>query len=327
MNSTTKKTYLHDRPDETASGLERNYDPAFVVTPAYRESLPDMQNADISTVRGSHVGVQQVGISNFRLPLKFSVPSGEPITLETSVTGTVSLEANKKGINMSRIMRTFYEYKDEEFSLSLLADILKFYKKALDSFEARIRLRFSYPMLQKSLRSGLEGYQYYDCSYEARIDRENRLRTFIHFDFVYSSACLCSAELAEHARDVRNVFAISHSQRSKARVVAEIEPEADLSIEDLHEHCLRALHTETQVMVKREDEQAFAEMNGASMKFVEDAARMVFEQLDSDPRIRDFEVACSPLESIHSHAATSVVAKRVPGGFQANFDDFGSLVC
>jgi GTP cyclohydrolase FolE2 len=34
------------------------------------------------------------------------------LTLETSVTGTVSLEAEKKGINMSRIMRTFYKHAD-----------------------------------------------------------------------------------------------------------------------------------------------------------------------------------------------------------------------
>ena len=45
-------------------------------------------------------------------------------------------------------------------------------------------------------------------------------------------------------------------------------------IEDVHAHCLRALQTETQVMVKREDEQAFAELNGAYLKFVEDAARL-----------------------------------------------------
>ena len=36
-------------------------------------------------------------------------------------------------------------------------------------------------------------------------------------------------------------------------------------------------------MVRREDEQAFAEMNGAKVKFVEDAARLVYEQLEEDP--------------------------------------------
>jgi GTP cyclohydrolase I len=88
-----------------------------------------------------------------------------------------------------------------------------------------------------------------------------------------------------------------------------------------------ALMTETQVMVKREDEQAFAELNGAYVKFVDDAARLVYAQLEVDPRIRDFLVACSHLESLHSHDAVSVIAKGVRGGFQADFTDFGQLVC
>ena len=51
---------------------------------------------------------------------------------------------------------------------------------------------------------------------------------------------------------------------------------------------------ETQVMVRREDEQAFAEMNGAKVKFVEDAARLVYERLEEESRIIDFRVICSP---------------------------------
>ena len=34
-------------------------------------------------------------------------------------------------------------------------------------------------------------------------------------------------------------------------------------MEDLQELCLKALNTETQVVVKREDEMAFAELNGS----------------------------------------------------------------
>jgi GTP cyclohydrolase IB len=327
MNSTQKKLYLHQTDDQPTPELKRDYEHDFVATPEYHESMPDMQNASDTSIKGARVGIQQVGISNFRLPLRYAVPDGGPMVLETSVTGTVSLEANVKGINMSRIMRSFYEHKDDIFDLRLLEEILRYYKKSLGSFEARIKLRFSYPMLQKSLRSGLQGFQYYNCAYEGTIDRQNRLRRLIFFDFVYSSACPCSAELSEHARDLRNVYAIPHSQRSKARLVAELAPGTTLTIEDLHQHCLRALQTETQVMVKREDEQAFAELNGASMKFVEDAARLLYRELDSDKRISDFEVACSHLESLHSHDAISVVAKGVPGGFTANFDDFESLIC
>jgi len=90
---------------------------------------------------------------------------------------------------------------------------------------------------------------------------------------------------------------------------------------------VRALQTETQVMVKREDEQAFAELNGAYLKFVEDAARLLYKEFDGEKRIVDFRIACSHLESLHSHDAVSVICKGVKDGFKADFMDFGSLLC
>ena len=80
-------------------------------------------------------------------------------------------------------------------------------------------------------------------------------------------------------------------------------------------------------MVKREDEQAFAELNGAYIKFVEDAARLLYRELNRDPRIHDFQAACAHLESLHSHDAVSVICKGIKGGFAADFLDFGQLVC
>ena len=51
------------------------------------------------------------------------------LNLETSVTGSVSLEAHKKGINMSRIMRSFYDHKDDLFSIDNIKDVLESYKE------------------------------------------------------------------------------------------------------------------------------------------------------------------------------------------------------
>jgi GTP cyclohydrolase I len=79
-------------------------------------------------------------------------------------------------------------------------------------------------------------------------------------------------------------------------------------------------------MVKREDEQAFAELNGAYPKFVEDAARLLFAQLNADSRIQDFQVTCAHLESLHSHDAIAVIHKGVPGGFNGHVDDFSALI-
>ncbi len=320
------KLYLHRAARGVEPVIQRGYDAKFRVSTAYRESLPDMMDA-AEAIQGADVPIQQVGVSNFKLPLRFAVKRGEPVRLETSVTGTVSLQANLKGINMSRIVRSFYEHQEDVFTPDTLKRILTAYRRKVGAHDARLKLSFSYPLLQPSLRSGLAGWQFYQVAYEGSMDRAGRFRKFIHFEFVYSSACPCSAELAEHARDTRGVFSIPHSQRSKARVSVEIAPGSRLAIEDLHRHCLAALKTETQVIVKREDEQAFAEMNGAYIKFVEDAARLVYEQLAGDARLVDFQVVCSHLEALHSHDAVSVICKGVPGGFAADFTDFGSLVC
>jgi GTP cyclohydrolase I len=323
---TKSKLYLHQTSGEAAPRIARGYDPKFRTTATYRAELPDMMHA-IDAIQGAKVPIQHVGVANFRLPVRVRTQGGDVLTLEARVTGTVSLEAELKGINMSRIVRSFYDHQDGVFTLEWLGRILQAYLRHIKSKDARLKISFSWPLRQRSLRSGLEGWQYYQVAFEGVLTHTGRYRRFLHFDFVYSSACPCSAELAEHARDRRGVYSIPHSQRSKARVSVEIAPGRKLAIEDLQAHCLRALKTETQVMVKREDEQAFAELNGAYIKFVEDAVRLLYHELNRDPRIRDFQVACTHLESLHSHDAVSVICKGVKGGFTADFMDFGQLVC
>ena len=88
---------------------------------------------------------------------------------------------------------SFTNTKKRVFSPETLDRVLRHYKDELDSREARIKVDFAYPMVQKSLRSGLEGYQYYDCSFEGIIDRADRVRKIINFDFIYSSACPCAS--------------------------------------------------------------------------------------------------------------------------------------
>jgi GTP cyclohydrolase I len=106
------------------------------------------------------------------------------------------------------------------------------------------------------------------------VERGGVRQKIVHLDYVYSSTCPCSLELSEHARATRNQLATPHSQRSVARISVELaEGQGCLWFEDLIEMARAAVPTETQVMVKREDEQAFAELNAANPIFVEDAAR------------------------------------------------------
>lgn len=284
--------------------LSRVYPVEFRADEAYRDTLPDLQNGPSSLIVGAKTRIQHVGISNFRLPLTYLRRDGSPVQLETSVSGSVSLEAEQKGINMSRIMRSFYAHADQTFGFDAIEAVLDAYKKDLGSFDARLQLRFAYPMRLQSLRSGLEGWQYYDVALELVEQAGQRLR-IMHLDYVYSSTCPCSTELSEHARRFRNQLATPHSQRSVARLSVVLQ--GDLGIEELVELARKGVITETQVMVKREDEQAFAELNGANPIFVEDAARSFCAALQSDGRIGDFRVVASHQESLHSHDAISLL--------------------
>lgn len=321
------KMYLHRTDPDEVSAIQRSYDDAFRPSEGYRESMPDIMDS-VESSQDYPSPIQQVGVSNFRLPLKYRRRDGSILELETSVVGTVSLEASLKGINMSRIMRSFYERKDEVFTHETIQAVLEGFRDQLESLDARVLLNFNYPIVQESLRSGLSGYQYYKAGMEGHLTRDGVYRKSMVFDFVYSSACPCSAELAEHARDIRDAYSIPHSQRSKARIwVTLADNAASLSFEEIQEHCQDALKTETQVMVKREDEQAFAELNGVYIKFVEDAVRTIFKRLNAEPRIADFQIACSHLESLHSHDAVSVICKGVDGGYRGDFTDFNDLIC
>jgi len=299
---------MPNRPLQNYPELSRDYPEDFVVDDEYKCSLPDLQNGPSSLIKGAKQQIQHVGISNFRLPIRFHTRDNGDLTLETSVTGTVSLEAEKKGINMSRIMRSFYGHSEKTFSFDVVSSALDSYKDDLGSFDARIQMRFSYPMRVNSLRSGLSGYQYYDISLEL-IEHAGVRKRIMHLDYVYSSTCPCSLELSEHARQYRGQLATPHSQRSVARLSAELVGPERLWFEDLIDMCRKAVPTETQVMVKREDEQAFAELNAANPIFVEDAARLFCEQMKLDPRIGDFRVVASHQESLHSHDAVSILTE------------------
>ncbi len=303
--------------DKKVRDLKQQYDHGFEATPEYIETLPDMQNSENNSPK---VDIQHVGIQNFKIPLEIATRQGGMQHVHCSVTGTVSLKAFKKGINMSRIIRTFYEYEECDLHAGTLQNVVKEYLQRLEACSARLAIAFDYPIKQKSLRSGLSGYQYYPVVFETVTTSKEEVQQFLHVDFEYSSACPCSYELSLHANLHKGVAAVPHSQRSVARL--SLEYDGFLWIEEVVEMCQRALQTETQVMVKREDEQAFAEMNAAHLKFVEDAVRLLHEELNQEKRIKDFRIFASHQESLHSHDAISVLVKGVPGGFAAHIDPF-----
>lgn len=293
--------------------LKRGYDEGFKPSQEYLNSMPDLQNGEYQDIP-----IEFVGIHNFHIPIRIKEKSGDTQEVTAAITGEVSLEAEKRGINMSRIIRTFYKSKDDVFDINHLEQVLKDYKKDLNTFDAHILMNFKYRIWQDALRSVKEdgtpegGWQYYNITFDVNLDKTGEFKRIMWVDFVYSSACPCSTALSEHAALNRGVYGIPHSQRSVARIGLEFDiPEGDtfLWIEDVVDMCREALTTETLVFCKRQDEQAFAEKNGAQPKFVEDAIRLLGHEFNGCPLITDYKIICSHQESLHSHNAVAVITK------------------
>jgi GTP cyclohydrolase I len=174
-------------------------------------------------------------------------------------------------------------------------------------------MNFKYRIWQDALRSVKDdgtpegGWQYYNITFDCNLDVTGEFKKVMHMDYIYSSACPCSTALSEHAALNRGVYGIPHSQRSIARISVEFDNL--IWIEDLLQMCNDALTTETLVFCKRQDEQAFAEKNGAQPKFVEDAIRYMAERLNDESDVLDYKIICSHRESLHSHEAVAVITK------------------
>jgi GTP cyclohydrolase I len=298
--------------DVKVKDLKRTYDADFVPSQTYLDSMPDLQNADFVGIP-----IDFVGIQGMHLPLKIREQNGDIQEVMAEVTGTVSLDASNRGINMSRILRSLYKSKDDIFDINKIEEVLRNYQKDLKTFDAHILMNFKYRIWQYSLRSMDEignpegGWQYYNITFDCNLDVSGEFKKVMWVDFIYSSACPCSTELSQHAALSRSVFGIPHSQRSVARIGMDLD--GLVWIEDVVDACREALLTETLVFCKREDEQAFAELNGSQPKFVEDAIRLLADKVNEINGVTDYKIICSHQESLHNHNAVAVITKGVNG--------------
>lgn len=284
------------------------------VNQEYIDSLPDLQNGENHIIKR----IELAGMHNFKLPVTYIKKDETNVMLETSVTGSLSVEATLRGLNISRIIRTFYDHKNSLFSLDKLKEVLIDYQDRTGSFDAELMTKFSYPLIKKSLVSDNEGYIYYDVILEGKINKDGKFKKIMHLDYIYSSCCPCSQKLSSHMTQYQNIGASPHSQRSAARI--SIEFDDMVWIEDVVDMCREVVPTEVQIIVKREDEQYFASLNYAHPVFVEDASRLFADRLDKDNRIKDYKVVCSHNESLHPNNVHAVIVKGIPGGFDARLN-------
>jgi GTP cyclohydrolase I len=200
---------------------------------------------------------------------------------------------------------------------------------------------FNQLLRRPALKSENSGWKSYPIAITATLEH-GQFKLEMEVEVVYSSTCPCSAALArqliqerfatDFARGVpldydavvawlgteEGICATPHSQRSVAQVRVKLAPSFGFPVAELIDAVEGALKTPVQTAVKREDEQAFALLNGQNLMFCEDAARRIQGALTRDERIVDFRIRASHLESLHPHNAVAVATKGADGGYAAS---------
>lgn len=301
--------------------------------------MPDIASEARPSIAGQ---LDWVGMGDIEAPIRLADAQGAVVSSVARVNAFVNLRRPEvRGIHMSRL----YLHVDRCLTADALSPtgVRHLLKEFLASHgdlsdRAMVQVRFDYLLRRPALVSDNSGWKSYPIVITGVMDR-GQFTLELAFSVAYSSTCPCSAALARQLIQERfrqdfsagtvdfetvvawlgsekGICATPHSQRSSAEIKVRLVPSfQSFPIADLIDCIEGALKTPVQAAVKREDEQAFALLNGANLMFCEDAARRMQAALNDDERVVDFWLRASHFESLHPHNAVAVATKGVAGGF------------
>lgn len=285
----------------------------------------------------SQVALQKVGISDFKMPLLFVYKDGSTRSHDAGLDMFVTLPKGKGGINMSRLCLIVQEEtEDRPVNFLTMMKILERYRHEMRDEPgekifpgAFLNIHFNIALRQTSLKSDNWGWKSYPVSLMAE-STDNGDAFSVRLSYEYASTCPCSLTLSKQYENQYKAgqtqegtgVAVAHSQRSKLeltlKIVASPRKKQNLTfhVEDIINNLRTIIPTETQSLVKRIDEQAFAILNGEFPVFVEHIALKLHDWLDAEGLIDDWKAEINHYESLHSHNASAVVCKGIEGGLR-----------
>jgi GTP cyclohydrolase I len=259
-------------------------------------NLEDVQkNADL---RG--VALDQVGISQFDLPLVLVQKNGGHQTVSAVIDLSVGLSAQSKGAHLSRFVEQLAAWHGS--TQTLCYDLRRFLAETRDRQEgtsAFVTMDFKYFIDKAAPVSKLTAPMAYQCQFQAKLTPETGYQFTLGLMVPVSTLCPCSKAISDFG---------AHNQRAEIRVSLDFAADYDdahsvLWIEDLVTGLEAQGSCPVYPMLKRVDEKWVTERQYTNAKFVEDVARDVTLYLRQLPDVRRFRISVEALESIHGHNA------------------------
>jgi GTP cyclohydrolase I len=221
------------------------------------------------------------------------------------------LNSRKRGVSMSRFIRTLKPFLGDAIKRVVLEQILKAFINILSTNTASLKFDFKMPIEKNSPLSDNSFPQYYQCSFRC----DYKYGEYHFYESVrvqYSAYCPCSAALCKFQKN-----GFPHNQRAFADVLVKTNSRDRAWLEDIIDLVEDAVRTVPYPIVKRNDEAYIAGIAAVYPQFVEDAVRRIGAYLRGK-RWKDWIVKCTHEESIHTSNAIAIDWKGVEGGFNEN---------
>ena len=173
----------------------------------------------------------------------------------------------------------------------------------LNATEGQVQFTYTHFVKKSAPVSGVESLMDYEVTWtaHARQNASGTLETQLHLRAVVPvmSLCPCSKEISEFG---------AHNQRSHVTMSVALDPQTQMTVEDLVSAAESEASSELWGLLKRPDEKWVTEHSYSNPKFVEDLVRDVAGRLQQDQRIQSLVVEAENFESIHNHSAYAKIS-------------------
>lgn len=251
--------------------------------------MKDVQNLNDNR----NVDIQKVGVKNLNLPLIVQRKNSTDQVVSAIARVSVSLPKHYKGTHMSRFVEVLTEWQNKHLLGVDIKGCLEKIIKKLNAQSGELEFKFTYFINKKSPVKNLSAPMGYECLFEGRILNGN-YKFILGVSVPVTTLCPCSKEISEYG---------AHNQRALIKVKISYDEAEQIWLEDLIEMVESCASCPVYTLLKREDEKYVTEKAWENPKFVEDVLRDVVVKLRNSDRIKEFEVDCEAMESIHNHSA------------------------
>lgn len=251
--------------------------------------MKDIQN----TKDLRNVDIQHVGIKHINLPLIVQRKNSSDQIVSAEARVSVSLPRHYKGTHMSRFVEVLTEWQNKHLLGVDIKGCLEKITQKLNAQNGELEFKFIYYIDKKSPVKKKVAPMGYNCSFEGRI-LDGNYKFILGVEVPVTTLCPCSKEISDFG---------AHNQRAIINVKISYDESEQIWIEDLIEMVESCASSPLYTLLKREDEKFVTELAYQNPKFVEDILRDVVLKLRKNKSIKEFEIDCEAMESIHNHSA------------------------